>query len=74
MLMAFQYSSTCDPDYIYVSEPDDTLKCCICREVARDPKQEEGCGKLFCSGCIEGWEGSCPHCRAYPLYFSDKKS
>ena len=67
--MALQYS-------LVHSEPDDTLKCSICLEVARDPKQEEGCGKLFCSGCIEEWEeDSCPTCRVTePRYFKDKKS
>ena len=42
-------------DYKFITEPDDTLKCCICLEVARGPKQEEGHGKLFCSDCIQEW-------------------
>ena len=68
--MALQYS-------LVHGEPDDVLKCCICLEVARDPKQEEGCGKLFCSGCIEELEedSSCPTCSVTePRYFKDKKS
>ena len=36
-----------DSDYIFIKEPDDVLKCCICLDIARNPKQEEGCGKLF---------------------------
>ena len=71
--MALQYS--------FVSEPDDNLKCCICLEVATDPKQEEECGKLFCNDCLEEYELktkgslSCPHCRTQvPRYFNDKKS
>ena len=63
--MALQYN-------LVHGEPDDDLKCCICLEVARDPKQEEGCVKLFCSGCIEEWEeDSCP---TDPQYFKDKRS
>ena len=41
------------PDYKFLAEPDDGLKCLICHEVARDPKQHEDCGKLFCEKCIE---------------------
>ena len=62
--------------YKFVSEPDDSLKCSICLEVAVDPKQEEACGKLFCSECIEK-NGSkpCPNCRNdSPMYFKDKRS
>ena len=46
-----------ESDYKFIKEPDDVLKCCICLEIARNPKQEEGCGTLFCSGCIEEWGG-----------------
>ena len=59
--MALQYS--------FVSEPDENLKCCICLEVARYPKQEEEGGKLFCNDCLEEYELktkgslSCPHCK-----------
>ena len=62
--------------YKFVSEPDDSLKCSICLEVAVDPKQEEECGKLFCSECIrKNGNKPCPTCRTVsPKYFSDKKS
>ena len=59
---------------MFIKEPDHVLKCCICLELARDPKQEEGCGKLFCSDCIEEWDEACPHCRAEdPRYFNDRR-
>ena len=65
--MAFQYK--------FLSAPDDVLKCSICLEVARYPKQEEECGKLLCRECIRQWEQSCPCCRTdEPRYFKDKKS
>ncbi len=63
--------------YKFLTEPDDVLKCLICHEVARDPKQQEDCGKLFCEKCIEkyGKKKPCPHCRIeQPLYFKDNKS
>ncbi len=60
----------------FVSEPESSLKCSICYEVAIEAKQEEECGKLFCNECIESWkEKSCPTCRtSTPKYFNDKKS
>ena len=60
-------------DYIFITEPDDSLKCSICFEVARDPKQCEDCGKLFCSECIEkNGRKPCPNCRTVnPRYFKD---
>ncbi len=63
-------------EYKFITEPDD-LKCLICHEVARDPKQHEDCGKLFCEKCIEkyGKDKPCPNCRKkQPLYFQDNKS
>ena len=39
--------------YNFISEPDATLLCSICLELASQPKQCEDCGKLFCSECIE---------------------
>ena len=62
--------------YKFVSEPDDSLKCSICLEVAVDPKQEEECGKLFCSECTEiNGSKPCPTCRTvFPKFFRDKKS
>ena len=59
-----------ESDYKFIKEPDHVLKCCV----ARDPKQEEGCGKLFCRDCIEEWDEACPHCRAEdPRYFNDRR-
>ena len=60
-------------DYIFITEPDDSLKCSTCFEVARDPKQCEDCGKLFCSECIEkNGNKPCPNCRKEnPRYFKD---
>ena len=65
-----------EPKCNFLVDPDVSLKCCICLEVARDPKQEEGCGKLFCTCCIKEWnEESCPTCRTdNAKYFSDKRS
>ena len=49
----------------FLSEPADILKCLICLSVARDPRQHEECGKLFCSECIEkyGTDKPCPNCK-----------
>ena len=63
--------------YKFLTEPDDVLKCLICHEVARDPKQHEDCGKLFCEKCIwkYGIRKPCPYCRMeQPLYFRDNRS
>ena len=61
--------------HIFIDDPNEALKCCICLEVAIDPRQEEGCGKLFCKSCVEEWdEDTCPTCRIEARYFSDKKS
>ena len=61
---------------VFVVEPSDSFKCLICLDVAREAKQHEVCGKLFCKECIEKNLGQpCPNCRApNPKYFSDKKS
>lgn len=63
-------------DCVFTLDPDDSLKCCICYEVAKEAKQEEACGKLFCSTCIESWqESSCPACRIpVAKYFIDNRS
>ena len=62
--------------YKFLSEPRDSLRCCICLEVASEPRQEEICGKLFCRECIEkNGGGPCPTCRAVqPKFFNDKRS
>ena len=55
----------------FLSEPDDALKCLICLAVARDPRQHEECGKLFCSECIEknGTDKPCPNCKKTGAHF-----
>ncbi len=65
-----------DEDFVFLLEPDCNLRCSICLEIATEPRQEEGCGKLFCAGCIavHGETKPCPNCRASPKYFTDKKS
>ena len=40
-------------EYNFIGEPSDKLECGICLDVAKDPKQHENCGKIFCSECIE---------------------
>ena len=66
--MAFEYN--------FVTEPDDSLRCLICLEVATNPAQHGNCGRLFCSGCIKKNENRpCPYCRAEnPQYFKDTRS
>ena len=58
-------------DYNFLSEPDVSLKCLICLAVARDPRQHEECGKLFCSECIEkyGTDKPCPNCKKAGAHF-----
>ena len=55
----------CGYGYNFLSEPDVSLECLICLAVARDPRQHEECGKLFCSECIEkyGTDEPCPYCK-----------
>ncbi len=70
-------NSTADYEYKFITEPEDVLKCLICHEVVKDPKQHEECGKLFCKKCIEkyGVGKTCPYCRMkQPLYFKDNRS
>ena len=63
-------------DYEFVTEPDDSLICSICLEVAKEPKQEVVCGKLFCNECVEkNGNNPCPSCKTkQPQYFNDKRS
>ena len=63
-------------NYNFIVEPDDSLLCSICLDLASHPKQCEDCGKLFCSRCIEkNGRKPCPNCRANtPRYFKDVKS
>ena len=62
-------------EYNFIGEPSDKLKCLICLDVAKDPKQHETCGKIFCSECIEkNKDKRCPSCRAKsPNYFTDTR-
>ncbi len=64
--------------YKFASEPDDSLNCIICLEVAvSNPVCHETCGKLFCEGCIEkyGRNNPCPNCRRENVTFTpDTKS
>lgn len=63
-------------EYELVDRADDSLICPICEGLAKDPLQEENCGKLFCRKCIEKIEDiKCPNCRTKkPKYFKDKRS
>ena len=63
--------------YQYVTEPDSSLVCVICLEVAEDPWQHGKCGKLFCEECMKkyGKYKACPNCRrGPPQYFEDTRS
>ena len=37
----------------FLAPPSDALVCQICLFVARNPKQHEVCGRLFCEGCLQ---------------------
>ena len=53
-------------------DPPDSLTCLICHHVAKDPRQVECCGKVFCRSCIIMVKETCPSCRAPSLkVFSD---
>lgn len=61
----------------FVTEPDESLKCLICLEVAKDPWQHDKCGRLFCRRCLDkhGRSKPCPTCRMKrALYFEDSRS
>ena len=62
--------------YNFISEPDDCLFCCVCLELASQPKQCDNCGKLFCTKCIEkNRKKPCPNCGTKQRrYFRDIKS
>ena len=61
--------------YKFISDPDESLKCLICFEVANDPLQHEGCGKLFCKECLEkhGRDQPCPNCRGGAHFYVDNR-
>ena len=56
-------------------DPPDDLVCLVCHMVARDARQVECCGKVFCKYCIEEVNsrlGHCPNCRKKsPNIFTD---
>ncbi len=61
----------------FITEPNESLKCLICFGVARDPKQHEDCGKLFCKKCLKeyGKDKPCHYCKEKePKYFKDERS
>ena len=39
--------------YNFIAEPDSSLQCVICVDVAEDPRQHEECGRLLCKECLE---------------------
>ena len=39
--------------YNFIAEPDSSLQCVICLDVAEDPRQHEECGRLLCKECLE---------------------
>lgn len=56
----------------FTSPVNESLTCCICRDVLEDPVQAP-CEHAYCKSCIEGWlvhETSCPEDRQ-PLNISD---
>ena len=64
-------------DYKFKLEPEESLKCFLCRKIATDPKQHDTCGQLFCEACLEeaGLKTPCAHCKGEsPGYFSDARS
>ena len=65
--------------YSFLREPDDSLRCLICLEVAEKPWQHAygKCGRLFCEKCLQnyGKHKPCPNCRGeQPQYFEDYRS
>ena len=63
--------------YCFVSKPGDALLCVVCQEVAEEPWQHGGCGRLLCKKCLEklGKDKPCPNCKGKkPQYFEDNKS
>jgi len=64
-------------EHDYVNSPPDDLICLICTFVARDPRQVDCCGKIYCQDCLEklGKRKPCPNCRDTEWEsFKDKKS
>ena len=75
----FSQSRSGGYDYKFVDVPSDDLKCLICLCVARDPQQhgDGGCGKIFCTSCINKHKRTndkCPNCRKVITTFKDERS
>ena len=63
--------------YKFTEEPDSSLQCVVCLEIAEDPWQHSKCGRLLCKECLEkyGIDKPCPNCRReQPQYFEDNRS
>ena len=53
-------------DLDFIEEPPDELLCLICMFPAKDPLQNDCCGKVFCTTCITKYrekKRECPNCR-----------
>lgn len=48
-----------DPDR-FVGNEHENFHCLICLNVAKDPYECHGCGKLICMVCITGWVSKSP--------------
>ena len=60
----------------FVDVPPSDIVCSLCNLVARDPRQMECCGKVFCRICIEKARNSsnlCPHCHKTGNCFIDHR-
>ena len=63
-------------NYKFVDVPPSDIVCSICKLVAREPRQMECCGKVFCKECIERtWNSSkiCPCCHQSGNCFIDHR-
>lgn len=52
-----------DYDYIEGDSVSPHLVCPICTRPAIDPKVNS-CGHMFCTSCLDTWNGTCPICRS----------
>ena len=63
-------------DLDFIEEPQDELLCLICMFPARDPLQNDCCGKVFCTTCITKYreeKRECPNCRDQGSHFKDRQ-
>ena len=54
-----------------------SYECMICQYVARDPKQAQCCGAIYCHLCISGKKRSfvgCPNCHASPFILTQDRA